>query len=142
MITRVARSRLDAAGLRVPDVLMQLELQARIQIGCQQPFRKLHRPHQAECGAQQDEEALVQLPVPDRFDGPIEIPPGSKYELDLVCRFQAVKIGPAIASAFTTIRALQVHDNVDPTVNACKRVRSARLEQYPLAAIGEIGHEA
>src|SRR5207245_8208068 len=93
---------LNSSRLRVPDELVELQLEAHLQLGIQDPpgqhlrFQTWSRAvgRQAEDRAEQDGEAPIQPVGKDRFRRPVEIAAGGNDEFDLVGRLEEIEVGP------------------------------------------------
>src|SRR5688500_2650994 len=106
-----AADRSDTAGIRLPDVLVQLQLHTYRQRVGQNPLRQrprmqhaMHRRQVNRCGASGE------VVAGHHVAGILVIVAIAEDELDFVVRPQALEIGPVHASGFTAARALHVED--------------------------------
>src|SRR5262249_10865461 len=108
----------NAAGIRVPDELVELELHPDLEPRREEPRGEPDGPDGAEDAAQKDREAPVERVLADDAGRPVEVPPGGDDELDLVGRLEQVEVRPDVVLALAAVWALEVHDHPDARVHA------------------------
>src|SRR4051812_9489832 len=76
-------NRSDAPRVWLPDVLVQLELHANLDLGIEKPLGEFQRRYPFEHRTQDHDEPAVEAVAADRLNRPVEVLPGRKDELDL-----------------------------------------------------------
>ena len=131
-----AGARSHAAGGRVPDDLVQLQAEARVEFGVEEPGHQIARFDFAKGGREDDGQATVELEALDDGAGPIEIGAAGDDDLQLVAGPERVQIDKARVLA-AGAGGLQVDDAADRGGQMVERALAVGLDGDLEAAFDE-----
>src|SRR6266550_3846226 len=133
---------LDSTRIRIPDVLVQLELDAHRQAVGEHPLGQRARIHDAMNRRQMDRRRTQRQVVPrDRLARVLVVRAIPYDKLHLVVRPKSIEVAPIVLAGFAAARTFHIEDGDDAFGHSSRAAVAAGLEQHGATAIEQSLHE-